>query len=189
MVDISGFNAAEHEPTQEFEALPEGKYHAEIVSSEERDIGNSGEKGTKITLQWRIITGACEGRVVFQDILHAYSVPGEKGDKTRDIAARQLSAICHATGKMAPRSTDELHHIPCELSVGFQKPQIDPETGKPKLNPNTGYAYAPRNEVKGVKAWGGASIGGGRPQQQSSHSAPPQQQKAAGGGGWSRRAG
>ncbi|WP_062233126.1 DUF669 domain-containing protein [Aureimonas sp. N4] len=173
MVDISGFNAAEHEPTQEFEALPEGKYHAEIVDSEERDIGQSGEKGSKLTFRWKILSGACEGRIIFQDILHGYNVQGEKGDKTRDIAARNLSAICHATGKMAPRNTEELHHIPCELSIGFQKKQTPQDPT--------------RNEVKGVKAWGGANSAPGRGQQQSSSA--PQQKAAAGGGGWARRAG
>lgn len=180
MVDISGFNAAEVEPSQEYEALPQGKYHAEIVSSEEKDIGRDGEKGTKIALQWRIVTGPCEGRIVFQDILHNYNVPGEKGDKAREIASRQLSAICHATGRMAPQSTEELHNIPCELSVGF---------GKQNTNQQTGELYPLRNEVKGVKAWGQGGSAGSNPP--ATRSAPPaQQQRAAssGGGGWKRSA-
>lgn len=178
MVNISGFNASEVEPSEEFELLPEGKYHAEIVESEERDIGRDGEKGTKISLRWKILSGQLQGRLVFQDILHNYNVPGEKGDKTRDIASRQLSAICHATGRMTPQSTEELHNIPCEISVGFGKQNIDPNTGQP---------YPRRNEVKGVKAWGQGigAAGQSAPQRQSSQQQP---QRAAASGGWARKA-
>ncbi|MDY8108288.1 DUF669 domain-containing protein [Fulvimarina sp. 2208YS6-2-32] len=190
MVDISGFNANDYEPTQEYEALPEGKYHAEIVASEEKEIGSNGDKGTKLTFQWKIQTGACEGRIVFQDILHNYTVPGEKGDKTREIASRNLSAVCHAVGRLAPANTEELHNIPCEISVGFQKPQIDPNTSKPKINPNTGEPYPLRNEVKGVKPWNGQSASAA-PRQQSKPAAQsaPQTASAPAGGGWARRAG
>lgn len=180
MVDISGFNAANHEPTAEYELLPEGKYHAEIVDSEERDIGQDGSKGSKITFKWKVISGPCEGRLVFQDILHAYNVQGEKGDKTRDIAARQLSAVCHATGKLAPSNTDELHHIPCELSVGFQKQNKDPD----------GNLYAKRNEVKGVKEWGNSRPATGVSATASRSTAPQGPSSSApSGGGWNRRAG
>ncbi|SMC41443.1 Protein of unknown function [Fulvimarina manganoxydans] len=178
MVDISGFNANDYEPTQEYEVLPEGKYHAEIVNSEERDIGQGGSKGLKLTLQWKILSGSAEGRIVFQDILHRYNVQGEKGDKTREIAARQLSSICHAVGRLAPNNTDELHNIPCEISVGFQKQNVNPETGE---------KYALRNEIKGVKPW--SQNGNAAPRQQSSPPPQARQSTPPAAGGWARRAG
>lgn len=180
MVDLTGFNANDHEPAREYEALPQGKYHAELISSELKDVGN-GDKGTKIALTWRIISGPAEGRLVFQDILNGYNVQGEKGDQTRDIASRQLSAICLAVGKPSPRSSEELHHIPCELSVGFGKQNTNPQTGEP---------YPLRNEVKGVMAWGGAaSQPASRAPAQSNNAAPASRPAAAsGGGGWARRA-
>ncbi|MBB4004453.1 DUF669 domain-containing protein [Aurantimonas endophytica] len=178
MVNIAGYNAADHEPTGEFERIPEGRYHAEIVNSEEKGIGDNGGSGEKITLTWKIITGPLEGRLIWQDILHGYNVPGEKGDKTRDIAARQLSAVCHAVGKLAPKDTEELHHIPCEVSYGPQRknPQYD--------------------EVKAVKPLNGgaASGGGGGAATRSSFGggkAPPANNSAlaaASGGGWPKRA-
>lgn len=179
MVDISGFNANDYEPMQEYEVLPEGKYHAEIVASEEKDIGNNGEKGTKLAFQWKILAGACEGRIVFQDVLHNYTVEGEKGDKTREIASRNLSAICHAVGRLAPNNTDELHNIPCEISVGFQKQNI---------NPSTGEKYPLRNEIKGVKPWTNQSTNAA-PRQQTAHPLQARQSTPPAGGGWARRAG
>lgn len=173
MVNISGYNAADHEPTGEFEPLPEGKYHAEIVQSEERPIGENGEKGNKLTFVWKILAGPAEGRLVWQDILHGYNVAGEKGDKTRDIAARQLSAICHAIGKLAPADTEDLHHIPCEISVGYQKKRqpTDPT----------------RNEVKNVKALERSNAGQPARATPTSPTASNPAPAVASGGGWPRR--
>ena len=74
-----------------------------------------------------------------------------------------------------------MHNIPCELSVGFAKQNINPDTGE---------KYALRNEVKGVKPWTNQSANAA-PRQQS---APPAQSKVQqssppAGGGWARRAG
>lgn len=176
MVNIAGYNAADHEPSGEFERIPEGRYHAEIVNSEEKGIGENGGSGVKLSLTWKIITGPLEGRLIWQDILHGYNVQGEKGDKTRDIAARQLSAVCHAVGKLAPKDTEELHHIPCEVSYGPQKknPQYDEVKGVKALNGGGAAAGA-------GSAGGGARSGFGGGQAAANTG-------AAASGGWPKRA-
>lgn len=179
MANLGGtFDATQVDPTQEFEPLPQGKYHAQVISSEKRGIGQDGGKGEKLTLCWQIMTGPLEGRMVWQDLLLWYNVAGEKGDKTREIAQRQLSEVCHAAGKLNISDSEDLHHRPCEISVGFQRKQ---NAGDPD-----------RNEVKGVKALNGGgqqqtAFGGGQ------KAAAPASSASAGnapsGGGWARKAG
>ncbi len=174
MVDISGFNANDVDMTNEFDSLPVGRYHAEIVNCEERDIGRDGEKGTKLTFQWKVVTGPCEGRMIWQDVLHAYNVEGEKGDKTRENATKDLSAICLAVGKPAPKSTDELLNIPCMIKVVVKKGTN---------------GYEDSTQVAGFGQ--GATKIGAAGSNVATRSAPPaQQQRAAssGGGGWKRSA-
>ena len=188
MGNMNGFNAAEHEPSRDFEPIPAGTYRAQITASEQRDIGEGGAKGWKFTLTWTIQTGPYENRLLWQDVLVGNNVAGEKGDKTRNIANSQMGDICGATGKLTPDDTSELHFIPCDIVVGFAKQQMNQQTNQP---------YPPRNEVKSVKAAGGAgqasrfappqngngrpAAGGGQAQQQ-----PPRQAAQPSRGGWNR---
>jgi hypothetical protein len=183
MGNMNGFNANEHEPGRDFDPIPNGKYPAQIVNSEQQDIGNGGSAGWKFVLQWKIMTGPHENRVIFQDILSGYNVQGEKGDKTRTIANQQMGDICRACGKPTPDDSSDLHFIPCEITVGLQKQNINPQTNQP---------YPPRNEVKSVKPSGGQQQRSA-PSQGGQQSQPQTQQRqastAASGGGWKRQAG
>ena len=39
----------------------------------------------------------------------------------QEIALRELSAICHAVGKLRVADTDELHSIPMKVTLGIEK--------------------------------------------------------------------
>jgi Protein of unknown function (DUF669) len=109
------FDANNVEPaTGRFELLPIDDYLAVITESAMAD--NKKTKGKHLSLTWTIVEGDYKDRKVFTNL----NLINENPD-TVEIAQRDLSAICRATGVLHPKDSAELHDKPVVISVGIRK--------------------------------------------------------------------
>lgn len=132
MASLSGFNAAEVDPTDSFTPVPAGDYPVVIVESEMKDTRDG--KGQYLQLVLEVIDGNMKGRKLWDrlNLVNANSTAVE-------IAQKTLSQICHAVKLLQPQDSAELHGKPMKATVIVKD---DP-------------GYGPRNEVKGYKPVGG----------------------------------
>ena len=125
----NGFDATHIDPTVDFEHVPASKYTAEITDSDMRD--NSKGTGEYLWLEFTILDGPYAGRKLWNQLNLV-----NPSAQAVEIAQRELSAICHATGKLRVKDSMELHNIPLEINV------------KVKNNPE----YGMQNIIRGYKA-------------------------------------
>lgn len=114
-----------------FDPLPTGNYVAQIIESELAQT--KAGTGLLLKLTWVILEGEFADRRVWQNL----NVKNQS-QQAQDIGQSQLREICEALDVGTFRNADVLHFRPATIYVGRQK--NDPE----------------RNEVKGVKRYGGA---------------------------------
>ena len=69
-----------------------------------------------MSLTWTVIEGDYKDRKVFSNL----NLDNENA-QTVEIAQRELSAICRATGILHPKDSSELHDKPVVISVGIRK--------------------------------------------------------------------
>jgi len=110
MANLNGFNAAQVEPSQDFEPIPAGKYLATISASEMKPTKSGG--GQYLELTFQILDGPFKGRLVWARLNLTNSSP-----TTVQIARQQLSALCRSVGVMTPKDSTELHGIPVTIAV------------------------------------------------------------------------
>lgn len=142
-----GFNAHEVEPQAPMETLPAGDYQAIISASEMKPTKNAG--GEYLELTFTVLEGEYKGRKIWSrlNLVNA-------NQQAVDIARRELSAVCHATGVMQITDSVQLHDKPLTIVVKVAKDKNDPNVI--------------RNEISGYKPLNGAaSAGGGRGAQQN----------------------
>jgi len=109
------FDANSIEPaTGRFELLPVDDYLAVISESAMAD--NKKTQGKHLSLTWTVIEGDYKDRKVFSNL----NLVNENA-QTVEIAQRELSAICRATGVLHPKDSSELHDKPVVISVGIRK--------------------------------------------------------------------
>lgn len=165
------FDATQVEPQGDYTPVPPGEYAVQITASEmvETKSGN----GQMLKLEMEIIEGDQAGRKLFDrlnlDNPNAQAV---------EIAQRQLSAICHAVGRLSVQDSEELHMLPMIAVV-----KVDPaRVGK------DGKEYGPSNSIKTYKALanrggtaqaGGFGGGGFKPAAQAAPSQPSGQAASA----------
>ena len=125
MVNIgnNGFDATHVDPSIDFEHVPAARYNAEITDSDMRD--NSKGTGEYLHLEFTILDGPCAGRKLWTQ-LNLFN----PSTQAVEIAQRELSAICHAVGKLRVQDSIELHNIPLEINV---KVKTSPEYGKQNI--------------------------------------------------------
>jgi len=123
------FNANNVEPSAPIEALPAGKYTAEITASESKST-KSGN-GSFLELEFTVLDGEYKGRK-FWDRLNLQN-PNSTAVK---IAQQNLSAICRAVGVMQPQDSVELHNLPLAVTLKCKKRE---DTGE-LTNEVKGYA-------------------------------------------------
>ena len=111
MAYIGSFDATTIEPA-DFSALPSGDYTALISSSEFRAT-KSGD-GQYLVLAFQIVDGPKKGRMLWHNLNLINSNP-----KAVEIAQRELSAICRATGAMQIDNSDALHNKPHRITVAY----------------------------------------------------------------------
>jgi hypothetical protein len=110
------FDATTIDPAKPYEVLPPGKYVVQIVSSEMRPTKDGA--GQYLWIEIDVIEGEHAGRKLFDRLNLVNANP-----QTVEIAQRTLSAICHATGRMQVRDSEELHLVPLIADVTVQPPK------------------------------------------------------------------
>lgn len=140
------FDASTVDPRSTFEPIPNGTYRMHITSSEVKATKDT--KGRYLQLVLTVLDGDYKGRQVWERLNIVNSNP-----TAQDIAQRQLSAICHATGVMKLANSSQLHHIPMLVTVVVkQSPGYDPQNEVKKYEPDP---------AAGVGVQPGAAPGGG----------------------------
>ena len=112
-VDLN-FDANNVPPTSPFDPIPNNSYRAHATESEVKPTASGTGKYLQIT--WEVLDGEFKGRKVWQrlNIVNANA-------QAQEIAQRELSAICHATGVLKLTNSAQLHHIPVMLKVVVKK--------------------------------------------------------------------
>ena len=108
------FNAREVDPSTTYDALPKGKYQALATESEMKQTKN--RDGEYLQITWEIVEGQFKGRKLWSRLNLR-----NKSKQAVDIANRELSAICHATGVLDLQDSAQLHNIVITLDVGIDK--------------------------------------------------------------------
>ncbi len=112
------FDATNLTPSAElktdFQPIESGFYGAVLKEAVLTPTKNGN--GEYIKCRADITHGEHKGRVIFHNI--TYSNPNEIATQ---IGRQQLTDLCYATGKLVPKSTDELCNIPVIVKVGFVK--------------------------------------------------------------------
>jgi hypothetical protein len=114
MANLDGFNAAQVEPSQDFEPIPAGKYLAVITESEKKPT-KSGD-GQYLQFTFQVLEGPYKGRLVWARLNLNHPNP-----TTVQISRQQLSAICRAVGVMQPGDSVDLHNIPLVITVKLKQ--------------------------------------------------------------------
>ena len=148
MANLQGFNANDHDPIGDFDALPPGQYLAMATDSEMKPT-KSGS-GSYLQIVWEVIDGEYKGRKLWSRLNL------DNPNRTAvEIAQRELSSICRAVEVMKPEDSAELHGKPLVLKVGTEKRA---DTGE-LSNRVKGYASA----AKGIMAPPTMSSSDGKP--------------------------
>ena len=137
-----------------FTPIPEGDYEVVIVKSTNKSTKTGN--GSYLELQCQVVSGEHAKRVLWARLNLK-----NPSSAAVEMAKRELSSICHATGVLRPKCKEELHNIPMIVHVV----QVEGRNGM-------------QNEIKGWKAKEGAA--------QSAAPAPstPAQPTSAGGRPW-----
>jgi len=148
----SSFNSEEH-GDMGFEAIPRGDYVAHIVESDIKPTKDAiAERGGNADLPieqysayryvftWKVLTGDYEGRTLFSGLNMK-----NPSKQTVEIANKEFATILRACGKVTVKSTEQLHMIPCVLTVG-----VKPATAQ----------YDEQNVIKNYKSYSGAAVSG-----------------------------
>lgn len=130
------FDASQVEPsTGSFgDLLPRGWVMAQIDDSEIKDTSTSS--GKRLNLRFAIIDGDFKGRKAFHGLNIVNANP-----QAEQIAKAELSAICHAVGRLQVTDSAELHGLPLWIKVGVEKGGPKPEGG----------VYDDRNNIRAFK--------------------------------------
>lgn len=160
MCAMLNFNAAQVAPQQSFEALPAGWYNMMVTESEMRPTKDGQNQYLRLTL--KVIDGEHANRQTWDNLNIHHNNP-----VVTEIAYRQLSAYCHATGQIQLQDSQQLHGIPMKVRLS-----VRPATEQ----------YEASNDVKEVKNANDPTAGGtgapqqGMPQQPQQPAAPVGQQ-------------
>lgn len=131
------FDAHAVEPSAPRSIIPAGKYLAHIVNSEMRSTSRGD--GEMLSLSFSILDGEHANRQFFVNLNLVNPNP-----VAVDIANRDLSAICRASGEMMVADSEQLHMKPMMVTLkvrpaGLDKKGVDREA----QNDVAGYEPAP----------------------------------------------
>ena len=133
MVELN-YDASGQQGMAERSALPAGEYVAAIAKAE-RVEAKSGNGNAYISLEFEVKDGPATGRR-FWSMLNLWN----SNTQAVEIAQRELTSICHATGRLRVNDTDELLGIPMIVKLGVKTD-----------------SYGEKNDVKAYKPLNGAS--------------------------------
>lgn len=112
MANIGAFDATQVAPREDFSPIPTGEYVAQIIDSDVKPT--KANTGHYAELTFEVTTGDYKGRRVW-----ARLNLDNPSAKAVEIAQRELSAICHAAGKLKIADTQELHYKPMVIRVEY----------------------------------------------------------------------
>jgi hypothetical protein len=150
MANLGGtFDATAVEPAAGRTALPAGDYLAAIAKS---SVGpTKSGSGTKAELEFEVLDGVHKGRR-FWVTLNLRNPNAQ----AQEIALRELSAICHAVGKLRVADTEELHSIPMKVALVIES---DSQYGAK----NVAKSYKPAAAIPLTGGTGPAGPGAAKP--------------------------
>lgn len=117
MANLAGFDASQVPQQQDFSALPEGKYVVIAIASEEKP--NSKGTGTYLQFTFEVLEGPCKGRRLW-----ARLNLNNPSTSAKDIAQRELGAICRAVGIIKPNDSSEIHNKPILVTVKVEVDEV-----------------------------------------------------------------
>ena len=165
MAHLGGtFDANAIAPAQDLEPIPSGEYLAHIIDSDMKPTKNG--LGQYLELTYEVTDGPYKGRKLW-----ARLNLDNPNAKAVEIAQRDLSAICHATGQLQVSDSQQLHYKPHVVRVEYVKADGDRRTRD-------------GNEIKAYKRADGFSAA---PQQVQRASAPAANAPAGGPPPWAQK--
>lgn len=112
MANLTGFDASTVAPREDYTPLPTGEYIVQMTDSDMKPTkANDGEY---LECTFEVQEGQFKGRKLWSRLNLV-----NKNPKAQEIAQRDLSAICHAVGKLQPRDSQELHYKPLVVRVEY----------------------------------------------------------------------
>jgi hypothetical protein len=108
------FDATTVDPAQALEALPAGTYICTLTDSEQKE--NSSGTGHHMRMVFTVQEGEYKGRKVIET-LNLWN----KSEAAQEIAWREFSALCHATGVLQVQDTQQLHGQPVLLTLTVEE--------------------------------------------------------------------
>jgi len=124
------FDANKVDPNTAYDLLEANWYPAQLEKSEMK--ATKAGDGSYLSLMFKIVEGKAKGRTVFTNLNLDNPNP-----VAVEIAERNFSALCHATGVLVVKDTKQLHGKPLAIKVG-----ITPAQGK----------YDASNDIKGYRS-------------------------------------
>lgn len=142
MSDSFSFNAAGREAStpREDGPFPAGWYRMWIVGSQINRT-KKGD-GRRLELEFDVIDGAHKGRKCWEGL----NIENPSAE-AQEIALRDLTAICQATGVLKFQTPTQLHRKPMLVKVGIEK-----KTGYKDRNVVLGYKASDQDERPTVPA-------------------------------------
>lgn len=104
------FDANTVQPNDSIEAIPAGWYNAQIDQSEMKPTKDGS--GAYLETRFSVLDGQYANRKVFVRLNLRNANP-----VAQEIAYKQLSSICHATGVMQVQDSQQLHGKPLKIKV------------------------------------------------------------------------
>lgn len=104
------FDATTVSPSESIEAIPAGWYNAQIDQSEMKPTKDGS--GAYLELRFSVLDGQYANRKVYTRLNVRNNNP-----VAQEIAYKQLSAICHATGVLRVQDSQQLHGLPLKIKV------------------------------------------------------------------------
>lgn len=153
---VLNFDASTVAPdTGGFEALPAGWYKVLMESSEMKPTKTNAADGScYLECKYKILDGVHSGKNVSGRLNLRNSNP-----QAQEIAYKQLSAICHATGVLQVADSAQLHNIPLQIKLKLRE-------ARKELNAqgNVIKEYEPSNDITAYKnineQVGNSAVGG-----------------------------
>ena len=115
MASLDGFNANEVEASEPMGPVPAATYIATIIDSERKS--NKAGTGEYLLVKFAIQDGDYTGRKI-TNFLNLWNA----NDMAKEIAWRDMAAICLAVGIPQPNDSTDIHGIPLEIVVGVRDP-------------------------------------------------------------------
>ena len=152
MAELGGTYEAGNDTMREGGAIPPGWALCHIAKSEKRGPNDKGN--SHIEMEFEVEDGDHKGRRFWVN-LNLWN----SNAKAVEISQRELNSICHAAGKLRIGDTEELHHIPMWVKIGYERDNRERNQAK---------GYKPMNAQPSA----GASSGGGAAEQSEAKSPP-----------------